>query len=89
MIFIYLGKPQKKVIFLVARPIRPLVPPAPLGLVAMEPFFPYIKKSFFFLSGTPVKPPSPLSGPAPKKITFFLFFFIRSIRKESGINWGF
>ena len=33
-----LGKPQKKIIFLVARPLRPL---------AFRNFFPYIKKFFF------------------------------------------
>ena len=33
-----LGKPQKMVIFLVARPLRPLTPP-PLGLVAIGTFF--------------------------------------------------
>ena len=42
----------KKVIFsLVAHPFSP---PPPLGLVAIGTFFPYIKKSSFFLSGTPV-----------------------------------
>ena len=46
----------KKNLFLVARPLRPLAPP-PLGLVAIGTFFPYIKKSSFFLSGTPVWPP--------------------------------
>ena len=45
-----IGKPQKKVIFLIARPLRPL---APTPLSGHRNFFPYIKKKFFFLSGTP------------------------------------
>ena len=41
-------------------------------------FFPYIKKRYFFLSGTVADPssppPPPLSGPATKKKTFFCGF---------------
>ena len=43
----------KKVLFLVARPLRLLAPP-PLGLVALGTFFLTLKISSFFLSGTPV-----------------------------------
>ena len=37
------GKPQKNVLFLVARPLRPLAPP-PLGLVAIGTFILTLKK---------------------------------------------
>ena len=64
------GSLKKKVIFLVARPLRPLAPP-PLRLCGHRNIFPYIKKSYFFLSGTPVQLlPHPLSGPATEKGTF-------------------
>ena len=43
---VYLGKPQKKVLFLMVRHLRPF--PSPLVLVAIRNFFPYIKKKFFF-----------------------------------------
>ena len=61
-----LGKPEKKVLFLVARPCtKAFSPPPPIG------FFPYIKKSSFCISGTPVLLSLPLNGPATKKKHFF------------------
>ena len=48
--------------------------PPPPGISGLSNFFPYIKKSYFFLSGTLVQPPPPLSGPATKKRTFFCGF---------------
>ena len=57
----------KKVLFLVARPLRPSAPPPRLS--GHRNFFPYIKKVLFSLVAQPFNPP--LSGPATKKRTFF------------------
>ena len=45
------GSRKKRVLLLVARPLRPLAPPPRLS--GQRNFFPYIKDSIF-LSGTPV-----------------------------------
>ena len=52
-----LGKPQKKVIFLMAGPLRPY-PPPPQSLMAVGNFFSSSKsskKSVFFLNGQAIK----------------------------------
>ena len=61
---------EKKVLFLVARPLRPLAP-HPLGLVAIGTFFHTLKKVLFSLVAHPFSPHPPLSVPATKKIIFF------------------
>ena len=69
---IYLGKPHKKVLILVVRPLRPL---PPLGLVALGTFFLTLKK-FFSLSGRALTPPPVLvAGPLEKEL-----FFAASLR---------
>ena len=45
--------------------------PPPLGLVAIRNFFPYIKKSSFFLSGRALTPPRLSGRTTKKKKTFF------------------
>ena len=62
-----LGKAAKKVLFLVAQPLRPLPPPPRLS--GHRNFFPHIKIRVFFLVAYPFSPP--LSRPATKKRTFF------------------
>ena len=67
-----LGKPQKK--YYLSGPATMAFSPPPPRLGGHRNFFPYIKKSSFFLSGTTVYPTPPLSGPATKKITFLCGF---------------
>ena len=62
-----LREAAKKVLFLVARPLRPRAPP--LDLVAIETIF--LTLNFFFSVAHPFSPPPPLSGPATKKRTLF------------------
>ena len=66
--FIHLGKPQKKVLLLMAGPLRPYPPPASVG--NFERWKKKFKNLFFFLNGPAFTLP-PLNGPAIKRITFF------------------
>ena len=63
----WIREAAKKVIFLVARPLRPLAPrPLPSALVAIGNFFLTLKRVIFSLVAHPFSPPPPLSGPAIK-----------------------
>ena len=64
----WIREAAKKLLFLVARPLRPLAPL--LGLVALGTFFLTSKKFFFSLVAHPFSPTS-LSGTATKQRTFF------------------
>ena len=66
------GSRKKKVLFLVARPLRPLTP-SPSPYVAIGTFFLTLKK-VLFLRSTPVQPPPPFRGPATKKELLFCGF---------------
>ena len=67
-----LGKPQKKVLLLMAGPLIRPNPPPPLKLNGR---WNVGKKSYFFLNGPALYPSPPtLNGPAIKRRTFFCGF---------------
>ena len=63
---------KKKVLLLMAGPLRPNLPP-PSSLMAVEILERWKKrfKFFCFLNGPTLYPPPPLNGPSIKRITFF------------------
>ena len=76
LIFLRGAAKRIKVLFLVARPVRPYHPP-PLelsGHIFLGDFFSELQKKFFFVSGQALTPPPPLGGRATKKRTFFCGF---------------
>ena len=72
-----LGKPQKKVIFLVARQLRPLAISPPPGLKAIGTFSPTLKKVLFSLVAKRPPPPLIVARPLRKEL-----FFAASLNNE-------
>ena len=81
----FIREAAKKVLFLVARPLRPLLSPPSLGLVAIETFFLTLKKKKFPQWHTRLAPTPLLVASLNKmnNIQITLFFFFSAYNSSS------